>query len=404
MTNSFTTPAGAGAYLFSASSYDGAVEEQGDLVAVDVPPECGDPGLVGGRDACPGPAHRRRPGRSGVPLPLPGRGAVAARAGGAQRLRRPDRRASSTSARTCRPTSPRRPSTSRPGAGAAPACCRSGPATRIRSPPPGRHPRSPSPGREAPTCSPAARSPASTGSSKHGTGSGRRTIKIDEVLAARGRARRLDQPRGPSRTRSSRTSGGRRTRPASTRWSGRWRPSRCRRTSRPITRGCSCRTSSTSTGNTQQGEFPIDFRPIFAPPVGTADVGNVLNGGPRPAAHAARVRGPGLRPAIPARVAPAGVQRPRIFAELAVERVHAERPVHPGHPNGRGEGGRRRSPTSCGLSPSATRSFADSTRMRPSHGPTADARGPIRAEAVQPRSSVPAPGRTPIRRSPTASW
>jgi hypothetical protein len=47
VTDSFTTTASAGAYLFSASSYDGAVEEQGDLVSVEVPPDCGDPGWSG---------------------------------------------------------------------------------------------------------------------------------------------------------------------------------------------------------------------------------------------------------------------------------------------------------------------------------------------------------------------
>lgn len=54
-TNSFATEASAGAYLFAASTFDGAVEEQGDLVEVVVPEECGDPGwsgdatLAGGR-------------------------------------------------------------------------------------------------------------------------------------------------------------------------------------------------------------------------------------------------------------------------------------------------------------------------------------------------------------------
>jgi hypothetical protein len=47
-TETFTTAAAAGAYLFSVSTYDGAVEEQGDLVSVEVPEECGDPGWSGG--------------------------------------------------------------------------------------------------------------------------------------------------------------------------------------------------------------------------------------------------------------------------------------------------------------------------------------------------------------------
>jgi hypothetical protein len=46
-TEAFTTAATAGAYLFSVSTYDGSVEEQGDLVAVDVPSQCGDPGWSG---------------------------------------------------------------------------------------------------------------------------------------------------------------------------------------------------------------------------------------------------------------------------------------------------------------------------------------------------------------------
>lgn len=45
--STYETPAAAGAYLFSVSTYDGAVEEQGDLVEVVVPPECGEPGWSG---------------------------------------------------------------------------------------------------------------------------------------------------------------------------------------------------------------------------------------------------------------------------------------------------------------------------------------------------------------------
>ncbi len=46
-SNSFTTAATAGSYLFSVSTYDSSVEEQGDLLALDVPPECGDPDWTG---------------------------------------------------------------------------------------------------------------------------------------------------------------------------------------------------------------------------------------------------------------------------------------------------------------------------------------------------------------------
>lgn len=45
--STYATPAVAGTYLFSVSTYDDAVEEHGDLVAVDVPAECGDPAWQG---------------------------------------------------------------------------------------------------------------------------------------------------------------------------------------------------------------------------------------------------------------------------------------------------------------------------------------------------------------------
>ncbi|HET8786790.1 MAG TPA: hypothetical protein VFM38_14210 [Candidatus Limnocylindrales bacterium] len=46
-TDAFSTTASAGAYLFSASTYDGVLEEQGDLVELVVPEECGEPGWSG---------------------------------------------------------------------------------------------------------------------------------------------------------------------------------------------------------------------------------------------------------------------------------------------------------------------------------------------------------------------